>query len=102
MTYQLELPEGASPLVLADTCATLASEDPRLEISTDERTGRISVCIMGKMQMEILQKKIFESSGIMVGFSTGKIVYQETIQSPVEGAGHFEPLRHYAEVHVSA
>ena len=100
MTYQLELPEGASPLVLADTCATLASEDPRLEISTDERTGRISVCIMGKMQMEILQKKIFESSGIMVGFSTGKIVYQETIQSPVEGAGHFEPLRHYAEVHV--
>lgn len=100
MTYQLELPEGASPLVLADTCATLASEDPRLEISTDERTGRISVCIMGKMQMEVLQKKIFESSGIMVGFSTGKIVYQETIKAPVEGAGHFEPLRHYAEVHV--
>lgn len=100
MTYQLELLEGASPLVLADTCATLASEDPRLEISTDERTGRISVCIMGKMQMEVLQKKIFESSGIMVGFSTGKIVYQETIKAPVEGAGHFEPLRHYAEVHV--
>ena len=100
MTYQLELPEGASPLVLADTCATLASEDPRLEISTDERTGRISVCIMGKMQMEVLQKKIYESSGIMVGFSTGKIVYQETIREPVDGAGHFEPLRHYAEVHV--
>ena len=100
MTYQLELPEGASPLVLADTCATLASEDPRLEISTDERTGKISVCIMGKMQMEVLQKKIYESSGIMVGFSTGKIVYQETIRGPVDGAGHFEPLRHYAEVHV--
>ena len=100
MTYQLELPEGASPLVLSDTCATLASEDPRLEISTDERTGRISVCIMGKMQMEVLQKKIYESSGIMVGFSTGKIVYQETIREPVDGAGHFEPLRHYAEVHV--
>ena len=100
MTYQLELPEGASPLVLSDTCATLASEDPRLEISTDERTGRISVCIMGKMQMEVLQKKIYESSGIMVGFSTGKIVYQETIRGPVDGAGHFEPLRHYAEVHV--
>lgn len=100
MTYELVLPEGASPLVLADTCATLASQDPTLEITTDERTGKISVCIMGKMQMEILQKRIYELSGILVGFSTGKIVYMETIADRCDGAGHFEPLRHYAEVHV--
>lgn len=100
MNYELVLPEGASPLVLADTCNTLASQDPQLEISGDERTGKISVSIMGKMQMEVLQKKIFDMSGILVGFSTGKIVYHETITEPVEGAGHFEPLRHYAEVHV--
>ena len=100
MTYQLVLPQGASPLVLSDTCTALASEDPRLEISMDERSGKISVCIMGEMQMEVLQKKIFDASGIMVGFSAGKIVYQETISEVADGAGHFEPLRHYAEVHV--
>ncbi|MGM9940606.1 MAG: NYN domain-containing protein [Bulleidia sp.] len=100
MNYELVLPEGASPLVLADTCATLAAQDPQLEISTDERTGQISVSIMGKMQMEVLQKKICDLSGITVGFTTGKIVYHETIAGPVDGAGHFEPLRHYAEVHV--
>lgn len=100
LNYELVLPEGASPLVLAETCNKLASEDPQLEISTDERTGKISVAIMGKMQMEVLQKKILEDSGILVGFSTGKIVYNETIAETVNGAGHFEPLRHYAEVHV--
>lgn len=100
LNYELVLPEGASPLVLADTCARLASQDPQLEISTDERTGRISVSIMGRMQMEVLQKKIQEDSGILVGFSTGRIVYNETIKDEVRGAGHFEPLRHYAEVHV--
>lgn len=100
LNYELVLPEGASPLVLADTCGRLAAEDPQLEISTDERTGKISVSIMGRMQMEVLQKKIFEDSGILVGFSAGKIVYNETIREPVNGAGHFEPLRHYAEVHV--
>lgn len=100
LSYDLVLPEGASPLVLADTCTRLASLDPQLDISVDENTGRISVSIMGKMQMEILQKKIFDDSGILVGFSSGRIVFHETIAEPVEGAGHFEPLRHYAEVHV--
>ena len=100
LNYELVLPEGASPLVLADTCARLAAEDPQLEISTDERTGKISVSIMGRMQMEVLQKKIQEDSGILVGFSAGRIVYNETIRETVNGAGHFEPLRHYAEVHV--
>lgn len=100
MNYELVLPSGANALVLADACKQLASIDPTLAISVDEKTKRIHVQIMGEMQMEVLQKKIEELSGIKVGFSTGRIVYQETIKEAVEGAGHFEPLRHYAEVHV--
>lgn len=100
MNYELVLPEGSSELILADTCKKLAEEDPQLHISMDEHTGRIHVQIMGDMQKEILQKRIFEDSGIMVGFSEGRIIYQETIAAAVEGAGHFEPLRHYAEVHI--
>ena len=100
LNYRLVVPQGANVLVLADTCRELASEDPQLEISVDEKTKNISVQIMGEMQMEVLRKKIQDRCGITVGFSTGSIVYEETIQSPVDGAGHFEPLRHYAEVHV--
>lgn len=100
MNYELVLPAGANPLVLADACRELASMDPQLDIAIDEKTKKIQVHIMGDMQMEILQKKIEDLSGIKVGFSTGRIVYQETIREAVEGAGHFEPLRHYAEVHV--
>lgn len=100
MNYELVLPQGANVLVLADTCKQLASEDPTLEINVDEKTKKIHVQIMGDMQKEVLQKKIEDRSGITVGFSTGRIVYKETIQSIVEGAGHFEPLRHYAEVHL--
>lgn len=100
MNYELVLPHGANILVLADTCRQLASLDPQLEIAVDENTKKIHVQIMGDMQMEVLQKKIEDLSGIKVGFSAGRIVYQETIKEAVEGAGHFEPLRHYAEVHV--
>ena len=100
MNYELVLPPGANALVLADTCKELAAEDPQLNLSIDEKTKQIHVQIMGNMQMEVLQKKIQEKSGITVGFSTGRIVYEETVASEVEGAGHFEPLRHYAEVHV--
>lgn len=100
MNYELMLPKGANALVLAETCKELASEDPTLEISVDEKSKKIHVQIMGEMQKEILQKRIQDRSGIIVGFSTGRIVYQETIQDVAEGAGHFEPLRHYAEVHV--
>ncbi len=100
MNYELVLPVGANILVLADTCKQLASEDPTLQINVDEKTKKIHVQIMGEMQMEVLQKKIEDRSGIKVGFSTGRIVYQETIKDTVDGAGHFEPLRHYAEVHV--
>lgn len=100
MDYELVLPPGANALVLADTCKELAEEDPQLDLTIDGKTRKIQVHIMGAMQMEVLQKRILNMSGIQVGFSTGKIVYEETIAEPVDGAGHFEPLRHYAEVHV--
>ncbi len=100
MTYELILPAGANALALMDVMKQLAEEDPQLEVAVDEKSQKIQVQIMGEMQMEVLQKKILERSGIEIGFGVGSIVYQETIASMVEGAGHFEPLRHYAEVHV--
>lgn len=100
MNYELILPKGANALALADTCKQLASEDPTLEITVDDSSKKIHVQIMGEMQKEILQKRIADKCGITVGFSSGKIVFMETIKDTVEGAGHFEPLRHYAEVHV--
>lgn len=100
MTYELILPAGANVLALAETMKQLAQEDPQLEVSIDEKSKKIQVQIMGEMQKEVLQKQIMERSGISIGFGVGTIVYQETIQSEVDGAGHFEPLRHYAEVHL--
>ena len=64
----------------------------------DEDTRKIHLRIMGEMQMEVLQKKIRERCGVNVGFGTGKVILKETIRNSVIGVGHFEPLRHYAEV----
>ena len=98
LDYKLLLPQGADVLALSDVCAQLAAEDPQLNIDVDPDKHAIHVRIMGEMQMEVLRKKIEERSGISVGFGTGGIVYEETIAAPVIGVGHFEPLRHYAEV----
>lgn len=100
MEYDLLLPEGADALMMAETVRRLADEDPQLHITSEGQNGKIRVSIMGEMQMEVLQKRIFELSGLHVGFSAGGIIYRETILEETEGAGHFEPLRHYAEVHV--
>ena len=98
LDYKLLLPEGADVLQLSDVCTALSSEDPQLMIDLDADHHSIHVRIMGEMQMEVLQKKIEERSGISVGFGTGGIVMAETIADSVIGVGHFEPLRHYAEV----
>ncbi len=100
MTYRLVVPKGADAMALMRTCARLQQEDPALRIIADEQTHEIQVSIMGEMQMEVLQKKIRDRCGIDVLFSSGRIVYKETIREASAGAGHFEPLRHYAEVHV--
>ncbi len=98
LDYQLVYPSDTDVLALTEYCKVLASEDPQLEISVDEDTKKIHLRIMGEMQMEVLQKKIRERCGISVGFGTGKVIYRETIRNSVIGVGHFEPLRHYAEV----
>ncbi|MCR4952067.1 MAG: NYN domain-containing protein [Solobacterium sp.] len=97
MSYLLTAPRGADMLALSETCRRLAEEDPQLHIRTDEESGKIEVQLMGLMQMEVLQKKIEERCGIHTEFSTGRILYKETVASSVIGVGHFEPLRHYAE-----
>ncbi|MGM9948138.1 NYN domain-containing protein [Floccifex sp.] len=100
LNYQLLLPETIDPVQMMKTCNILVSQDPQLRIEYNEQTKKISLQLMGDIQMEVLQKKIYDLSGIQVGFTTGKVIYKETIQEEVYGVGHFEPLRHYAEVHV--
>ncbi len=100
MTYRLVVPKGADTMALMRTCSQLMQEDPALSVNANEETHEIQISIMGEMQMEVLQKKIKERCGIDVLFTTGKIIYMETIRNAVTGSGHFEPLRHYAEAHV--
>lgn len=100
MTYQLLLPKEVNPLEMKQVCDQLAQEDPQLHIQYSEENKSISVRLMGAIQMEVLAKLIYERSGIQVGFGPGKVIYKETITESVIGRGHFEPLRHYAEVHL--
>lgn len=98
MNYQLLLPRGVDAIKMMETLSQLAAEDPQLQIQFDEESKRIHIRIMGAIQIEVLQKRIEERSGVKVGFGTGRVVFKETITEPVLGVGHFEPLRHYAEV----
>ena len=100
LNYQLLLPPQVDPMVMMQYCKVIAQEDPQLEIQYDSRNKRIHVQLMGDIQKEVLQNQIEQRSGIQVGFTTGKVVFKETIAQPVRGVGHFEPLRHYAEVHL--
>ncbi len=98
MNYQLLLPDGYDVLNMMRYCSVLASEDPQLHVEYNEQTKQIYLRLMGQIQMEILQKEIERRSGIKVGFGTGHVLFKETIKDKVYGVGHYEPLRHYAEV----
>ena len=100
LNYRLLLPQGVDPLEIKDILDQLANEDPSLQIEMNENTHQISLRLMGDIQMEDLQKRIETLSGISVGFGLDRVLYKETIKAPVIGMGHFEPLRHYAEVHL--
>lgn len=100
LNYRLLLPQGVDPLEIKDILDQLANEDPSLQIEMNENTHQISLRLMGDIQMEVLQKRIETLSGISVGFGLDRVLYKETIKAPVIGMGHFEPLRHYAEVHL--
>ena len=100
LTYQVLLPEGVDPHTALEKFRQLEEEDPQLHIAWNEQARQIHVQLMGEIQLEILQRMLRERFGLEVAFGPGAICYRETIAAPVEGIGHFEPLRHYAEVHL--
>lgn len=100
LTYSLELPDDCDVHQMLINLRRLEEEEPELNIIWEEETGEISVRLMGEVQTGILRSIIKERYKVAVQFGEGKIVYKETIQEPVEGVGHYEPLRHYAEVHL--
>ncbi|WP_276870990.1 translation factor GTPase family protein [Allofournierella massiliensis] len=97
---RLLLPEGCDAHAVLPRLPQLQEEDPQLRIVWNERLGEIHLQMMGEVQLDVLKRLIWERFGLAVGFGPGSIVYKETIAGPVEGVGHFEPLRHYAEVHL--
>ncbi|TGE35631.1 GTP-binding protein [Desulfosporosinus fructosivorans] len=100
LSYQIILPEGCDPKVMLPKLRQIEEEEPELHIIWDEQLQEIQARIMGEVQIEILQSLIQNRFGVDVAFDAGRIVYKETIANLVEGVGHFEPLRHYAEVHL--
>ena len=100
LTYQLILPAGAEPHVVYRKLMLLEEEEPLLHLVWEEQTKEIRAQVMGEVQIEVLKNMIKERLGLEVSFGTGCIVYKETIAEAVEGVGHFEPLRHYAEAHI--
>ena len=100
LTYKIELPEDCNVHSMLIKLKELEEEEPQLHIVWDERLQEIHAQVMGEVQIEILKRMIWERYQTEVEFGSGKIVYKETIENCVEGVGHFEPLRHYAEVHL--
>ena len=100
LTYSVQLPEGIDAHTALSKLRILEAEDPQLKVVWNERYGEIQMQLMGEIQLEILRSIIGERFGFSVGFDQGSIIYKETVADIVEGVGHFEPLRHYAEVHL--
>ena len=100
LTYQILIPARADSYQVYLKLRQLEEEDPQLHIVWKEQLREIHVQVMGTVQIEILKNLILERFGLDVDFGAGSIVYKETITDTVEGVGHFEPLRHYAEVHL--
>ncbi len=100
LTYRIRLPESVEASVMLPKLRQLEDEEPLLHILWDENLQEIQAQVMGEVQIEILKSLIGKRFGLEVSFGRGNIVYRETIGNTVEGVGHFEPLRHYAEVHL--
>ena len=100
LTYRVNLPEDCDVHKMLQCLRQLEEEEPQLHIVWNETLGEIHVQVMGQVQMEVLKSLAEERFGVDISFDAGNIVYKETIAGPVEGVGHFEPLRHYAEVHL--
>ena len=100
LSYQVLLPEGADVHAALGKLHRLEEEEPQLHVVWNETLGEIHVQLMGEVQLEVLRSLLAERYGLCVEFGPGGILYKETITEPMEGVGHYEPLRHYAEVHL--
>ena len=98
MTYRIT--GGGDPVQLLQKLRLLEEEDPQLKLLWDSGLKQIHIQIMGRVQLEVFQKLVLQRFGLEIGLSDPKIYYMETIENTVEGVGHYEPLRHYAEVHI--
>ena len=99
LNYRVELPEGCDAHKMLAELKQLEEEEPELHITWNEPAQEIQVQVMGEVQIEVLKSLVAERFGVDIRLDAGSIVYKETITAAVEGVGHFEPLRHYAEVH---
>ena len=100
LSYELQLEPGLDPHAAMGKLRQLGEEDPQLRLLWNGELGQIHVQLMGEVQREVLQRRIKDRFGWQVSFGEGSVLYRETVAAPVEGIGHFEPLRHYAEVHL--
>ena len=100
LSCQVLLPEGQDPYTAMTKLRQLEEEDPQLRLVWNEQLRELHIQLMGEIQLEVLRRLARERFGLEVSFGPGSIVYRETIAAPVEGVGHYEPLRHYAEVHL--
>lgn len=100
LTYKVNPPEGVDEIKILDKLRQLEEEDPLLRVEWREALREIHVCVMGEVQLDVIESLMRERFGMEVTFDSGKLLYKETIATSAEGIGHFEPLRHYAEVHL--
>lgn len=100
LSYQVIPPEGTDASTLLERLRRLEEEDPQLQVEWEPNTEQVRVKLMGQVHREVLERELRRRFMLDVTFGPGSIVYLETLAKPVEGVGHFEPLRHYAEVHL--
>lgn len=100
LSWCVKPPEGVDDHILLRALRSLEDEDPTLAVGYNEQTREITVSLMGEVQLEVVKRILSERFGIETEFGEGRIAYRETVAAAAEGAGHFEPLRHYAEVHL--
>ncbi|MDO5812943.1 MAG: TetM/TetW/TetO/TetS family tetracycline resistance ribosomal protection protein [Bacillota bacterium] len=100
MSYQIQLPDNIEKSKAIQQILSIGKEDPSLQFEYNQQLEILSVKIMGEIQLDTLQNLILDRYGFLISYDEGKISYLETISKKVEGVGHFEPLRHYAEVHI--
>ena len=100
LSYKVSYPEDKDAVVVLRDIRQLEEEEPELHVEFAQETGEIFVKVMGQVQLQVLTQIVKDRFGYLISFGMGRIIYKETLAEPVMGVGHFEPLRHYAEVHL--